>query len=380
MNADNNRIQVSGIDIQWNVEDGECTFEKLPVVMIWIDTSLAGLFSGVQAMVGTKRYLLALQSEGRKSVADDWKAISQFPDFHDGFKAIANIAAVAGWGQWELVSLDIEKKEACFRIHNVWEGTYQKALGVCWGSGFLAGKVAGYCTELFQTNCWAEQTAYIAGGDSYDEFVVKPSTRSIEVEMDNLLASDEATRADMAVALRKLEKEVAERKRTEEALKRSEANYRSIFNAVNDAIFVHEMETGRILDVNKKMCEMYGYTPEEVVHLNVEDLSSGVSPYTQEDAFKWIKKAIDGDPQLFEWMAKDKSGRLFWVEVNLKRVKIEDRDRLLAVVRDITERKQSEKALHESEELFRVINTSALDAVILIDDTVKVVLFNPAAE
>lgn len=193
MSADGNGIQVSGIDLEWNVENGECTFKKLPVAMMWIDTSLAGLFSGVQAMAGTQRYLLALQSEGRKSVAEDWQIISQFPDFRDGFKAIANIAAVAGWGQWKLVSFDTRKKEASFQIRNAWEGNYQKELGVYWGSGFLADKMSGYCTKLFQTNCWAEQTASIAGGDLYDEFVVKPSTRSIEAEMENLLATDDAT-------------------------------------------------------------------------------------------------------------------------------------------------------------------------------------------
>ena len=55
--------------------------------------------SGVQAMVGTERFVLALQSEGRKSVEADWEVISKFPDFREGFKAIANIAAVAGWGR-----------------------------------------------------------------------------------------------------------------------------------------------------------------------------------------------------------------------------------------------------------------------------------------
>jgi rsbT co-antagonist protein RsbR len=91
-----NHIKVSGINIEWQPEKGTCTFEKLPVAMMWVDTTLAGLFSGVQAMVGTERYLLALQSEGRKSVEADWTVISQFKDFKDGFNAIATMAAVAG--------------------------------------------------------------------------------------------------------------------------------------------------------------------------------------------------------------------------------------------------------------------------------------------
>ena len=94
------RIKVSDIEIKWDTRQGLCAFENLPVAMMWIDTTLAGFMSGVQAMVGTERFGLALQSEGRKSVAADWKIISQFEDFAEGFKAIANIAAVAGWGDW----------------------------------------------------------------------------------------------------------------------------------------------------------------------------------------------------------------------------------------------------------------------------------------
>ncbi len=64
-------IQVSGINIEWDSVKGACTFENLPMAMMWVDTTLAGLMSGVQSMVGTRRFSLALQSEGRKSVEED---------------------------------------------------------------------------------------------------------------------------------------------------------------------------------------------------------------------------------------------------------------------------------------------------------------------
>jgi PAS domain S-box-containing protein len=88
---------------------------------------------------------------------------------------------------------------------------------------------------------------------------------------------------------------------------------------------------------------MYGYTPQEVGQLTIEDISSGQSPYTQRDALRWIKKAAEGRPQVFEWRAKDKGGRLFWVEVNLKLAAVGGKDRVLVVVRDISERKQAEE-------------------------------------
>ncbi len=142
--------------------------------------------------------------------------------------------------------------------------------------------------------------------------------------------------------------DITERKRADEALQRSEANYRAIFNAANDAIFVHDIETGRIEDVNLKVSQMYGYDREELLRLRVETLSCGEPPYTQIEAARWIKRAAILGPQLFEWRARHKDGRLFWVEVNLKRAVIRGKDRVLAVVRDITAPKLADDALRRA--------------------------------
>lgn len=159
-----------------------------------------------------------------------------------------------------------------------------------------------------------------------------------------------------------------ERRRAEEALRRSEDNYRTIFDTANDAVFVHDAETGGIIDVNHKMCEMYGYTPEEACHLSVGELGSGDPPYAEEDMLRWVKRAAEGKPQLFEWRAKRANGRLFWVEVNLKRVVIRGEDRLLAIVRDATDRKQVEEALRESEEKYRLLVETANEAIVVAQD------------
>lgn len=223
MSAPIERISVNGIEVTWDTETGVSTCGGLPVATLWIDSTMSGLMAGMQAMVGTERFGLALQAEGRNSVEDDWRVISQFPKFEDGFEAIAQVAIVAGWGRWELVSIDTERKECRFRVRNSWEAGYQKSLGVAWGSNMLAGKLAGYCTKLFGTNCWADQQSFLAKGDAYDEFLVHPSERSVEREIEGLLETDEATRADMAVAIKRLAQEIEERKKaTKERLELEE--------------------------------------------------------------------------------------------------------------------------------------------------------------
>ncbi|MGQ9919543.1 MAG: PAS domain S-box protein [Bryobacteraceae bacterium] len=174
--------------------------------------------------------------------------------------------------------------------------------------------------------------------------------------------------------------DITELKQKEEALRLAEADYRAIFEAANDAIFVHDPETGQILDVNPKMTEMYGYTADEARRLTVGDLSAGAPPYTQQEALAWIRKATAGEPQLFEWLARDREGRPFWVEVNLKRATIGDTERLLAVVRDITRRKEAGARLAEEQERYRVTRASIGDAVICTDRTGHITFMNPVAE
>lgn len=154
----------------------------------------------------------------------------------------------------------------------------------------------------------------------------------------------------------KLQQEVAEHQQVEETLRGSEERFRAIFDAVNDAIFAQDPASGAILDINQKMCEMYGYTREELLHLDIGAISLGKHPYTQKEALKRIKRAAKGTPQLFEWRAKDKSGHLFWVEMNMRLATVGGQEQLLVAVRNITERKHAEEEIRRRNTELAILN------------------------
>lgn len=139
----------------------------------------------------------------------------------------------------------------------------------------------------------------------------------------------------------------------EKAARESEEKYRSIFNATNEAIFIHDVATGRILDVNHGMLKMFGYSYEEAIKCDIGILSENIPPYTQREAVNNLKTALSQGPQIFYWNSRRKNGDLFFSEVSLRKARIGSSEKIIAVVRDISDRKKTESALKKSEQLFR---------------------------
>jgi PAS domain S-box-containing protein len=141
---------------------------------------------------------------------------------------------------------------------------------------------------------------------------------------------------------------IADLEESNRLIAENERNYREIYNSTNEAIFLHNAEDGKIIDVNDVMLRMYGFSKkEDVLKLSVNDLSAENTIETQEKANAFIKKAVEEGPQFFEWRSKRKNGELFYSEISLRSTKIGGYGRVLAVLRDINEKKETSLQLEQ---------------------------------
>jgi PAS domain S-box-containing protein len=162
-------------------------------------------------------------------------------------------------------------------------------------------------------------------------------------------------------------------------LQQSDERFKAIYNSINDAIFIHDAQTGAILDVNARMLDMFGYTHREAILLDFLAISSGIPPYTQQNALERIKKTVAEGTQQFEWQVKDKSGRLFWVDVNMKYATIAEQSQVLVSVRDITERKQADENLARLNQKTELILNAAAEGILGLDLQGNHTFVNPIA-
>ena len=136
----------------------------------------------------------------------------------------------------------------------------------------------------------------------------------------------------------------------EEALIESERKYREIIDASKDALFLNDFASGKIVEANRAVEDMLGYSRDELLHYTVQNMSSGETPYSLEEVFQLMRKNYDAGTLSFESSFKRKSGECIWVEVVLSPTKTGGNGRVLAVMRDITDLKNTEDMLREKSE------------------------------
>ena len=170
----------------------------------------------------------------------------------------------------------------------------------------------------------------------------------------NLARRVEERTADLKETNEQLNAEIAGRKRSEEALLAAKEHLQAIYDASPDMIFLHSAD-GQILDVNQNALATFGYSLEEMKDPQPSDIIGKI--HTREMTLEKIELTLQGQTPHFEWQAKKKSGEEFPVEVCLSRLELVSTDGnakkpgVLAILRDITERKKIEEHLRHSQKI-----------------------------
>ncbi|UCH90102.1 MAG: PAS domain S-box protein, partial [Thermoplasmata archaeon] len=171
-------------------------------------------------------------------------------------------------------------------------------------------------------------------------------------------------------------RDITSRKKTEEALRESEAKYSALVEHAKDGVFI--VQDGKILFINKAISYL-GYTPEELIGKPFVD-------FVPEDHKKLLyeryRMRMEGKkvPSRYETKVLHKDGSIKDIEVSTGTIQYNGKPADMGIVRDITERKRTEAALHESEERYRRVNENIQDVIFSLDPEGNITFISGACE
>ncbi|MCH7818141.1 MAG: PAS domain S-box protein [Candidatus Marinimicrobia bacterium] len=171
--------------------------------------------------------------------------------------------------------------------------------------------------------------------------------------------------------------DITERKKSEKQVQESEVKFRSLFDRAQDAIFI--LSDNSIIDCNKTALKLLGYGKEEILKMTPYYFSPKRQPdgkSSKKEALRRIQLTMNGAPQLFEWQLTDKDGNLIDTEIITSRIDIEGNSYIQALVRDIRQRKESERLLMKSEQNYKTLVETMSDGLIRLDSKANIIFAN----
>ena len=171
--------------------------------------------------------------------------------------------------------------------------------------------------------------------------------------------------AGAIVGMHGVSRDITERKKAEEALRESEKKFRSVFDLSPQAIALTDVETGKFIEVNQKLSELSKYRKEELIGRTTTELGF----YTKADRNRFIKELSEsGEVHGLEIDFRIKNGSKVDTLMFATIIELAGKSFILSIFIDVTERKQMEKDLRESEEKYRLLIENANDAIFIAQD------------
>lgn len=195
-----------------------------------------------------------------------------------------------------------------------------------------------------------------------------------QIRKDNSIVSIEVSTTFIVNGMGRLQvtgisRDITERKQAEYERQQSEVQFRALFDLSPDAVMLidpHDVKVSwPIIDCNEAACLMNGYQREELIGRSIDIIN--IHPATPIERTLYLKQLKEVGNLKLESFHRRKNGEIFPIEVSTTLIKIGDRELLIGIDRDITERKQGEEALRQSNETARAILNAATESVFLLD-------------
>jgi len=232
--------------------------------------------------------------------------------------------------------------------------------------GYEFEEMLGKTIYNFMDDAGKELAKSIAGAGASEkdnrpfEFVRKDGKR-IYVKMTNSKILDESgNEGTLSIAV-----DITEQKTAEEALHVSEMKFRKLFEENNDAIFIADPKTRMLIDCNRKAEQMMECPRAEILNIHIEELNPEAN--MGGEIAKGLKNSSAGEMPHVESEIFTKKGKKVPVLVSPTFVDLNGVPILMVVVKDISEQKKSEKALRESESLYRALIETTNTGYVVID-------------
>jgi PAS domain S-box-containing protein len=246
--------------------------------------------------------------------------------------------------------------------------------------GYTAEEVVGKTTPRILKSGQTAPEGYKA---FWDSLLAK---RSVEVEIVNktkegrllaIEASASAVQDDRGkiTGFLAIQRDVTERKRVQDALHASETHYRRLFEAAQDGVLILDYETGSIMDANPFLVALLGSPRDELVGKKLWE----IGPFRDVEASKLSFNALQekGSVRFEDLPLQTRDGQLAEVEFVSNVYKVNDKKVIQCNIRDITARKQAEKALRDSEDRYRDLVDHSQDLICTHDLKGTLLSVNP---
>ena len=221
--------------------------------------------------------------------------------------------------------------------------------------------------------------------EAFEALQAEKPIRESHIELEQICKDDSTVWTDVTasamfdkkgefVGIMGVSRNITQRKSAEEALRRSELKYRTIYESIIDGFAWIDLK-GQIIDCNNSFEQMLGYTRQELSQINLTDI-------TREKWDSYEKNIIEehilpqGYAQVYEQDFIKKDGTVIPVELRAYIVKNEmgEKGRMYAIVHDITNHKRAEEMVRKSEQLYHAIFEKSNAAMLLIDPTNNIIV------